>query len=282
MKKHQKYDLWMHDNRELSNLLEFKIVQRQTIHQWPNSCVQKVEMEDGSKWIYKSQSGITIESSFYEKAHSPILPRARTLWKDSWYSCMLIEYLDAPVMGQLKTSETKLLEISSELVEAIADIEGDYPVLLDIRSYSQWCVMATETLGKLRKLIKEKHQYGSGPEDIASIEKTVCSPLLESCFSGKTGLIHGDLNGGNLFQHQGGYKIIDWQSCKLAPIELDQANFLSRQGVDPAKYFSKALVYMLYFTGIWWLIQCQTLYLPEENYDKAINYFITRMKQLEI
>jgi hypothetical protein len=84
MEKHLHYNLWLHDNAELSSLLGNNILQRQTIHEWPNSCVQKITLENGRKLIYKYQSGGTIESFFYERASSPILPEARTLWRDTW------------------------------------------------------------------------------------------------------------------------------------------------------------------------------------------------------
>ncbi|MCP4160882.1 MAG: phosphotransferase [Deltaproteobacteria bacterium] len=280
MKKHKNYDLWMHDDSELSSLLGSTIIQRHTIHEWPNSCVQKITLKEGKSLIYKYQSGGMIESSFYEQASSLILPETRTLWEDSWYSCMVIEYFDTPTFGQPDIPESELLIISAELLEAISKIKGDFPVLLDISSYSKWADMAGETLLRLRGLIENRRQYGSGIKDIEFMEKKVISPSIKSYFRSKTGLIHGDLNGGNIFHRDGGLKLIDWQSCKLAPIELDQASFLSRQGIDPSRYVSPEAAYMLYFVGIWWLVQCQTTLIPDGNFDERITYFISRIKEV--
>lgn len=281
MKKHLKHDLWLHDDRELSRLLENRISQRETLHEWPNSCVQKVLLKDGRTYIYKYQSGGSVEPSFYEKAKSPILPEARTLWEESGYSCMVLEYLDAPVLGQADLAEAELLEISKKLLESIETIEGDVPVLLDVSSYDKWIALARDTLPVLKRLVHKKRQYGSGMKDIELLEERILSPNLKSCYRGKTGLVHGDLNGGNIFPVSGGYKIIDWQSCKRAPIELDRASFLSRQGVSPEKHVGPDAALMLFFLGIWWLVQCQTRLIPDGNYDQGISYFIDRIKELD-
>jgi len=71
MKKHSHYDLWIHDDTELSELPGDSIIQRQTIHEWPNSCVQKILLESKKTIIYKYQSGGIADSLFYEKVNSP-------------------------------------------------------------------------------------------------------------------------------------------------------------------------------------------------------------------
>lgn len=55
MKKHHEYDLWMHDDLELSDLLTSRLKNRETIHEWPNSGVQKIVLENDSTYIYKYQ-----------------------------------------------------------------------------------------------------------------------------------------------------------------------------------------------------------------------------------
>lgn len=280
MQKHQQYDLWIHNDQELSELFGDEIIQRKTIHQWPNSCVEKITLKGEKEIIYKFQSGGIIESLFYEQASSPILPEARTLWRDEWYSCIAIEYINTPIFGTQGKSEKELLTISKELLNLISQIKGNLPILIDISTYAKWTEMAEGTLKSLRKLIAESRQYGSGVADIDYIEERIFSPNIKAVYKGKTGLIHGDLNGGNIFLQNGGLKLIDWQSYKLAPVVLDQAGFFSRQGINPQKYVSPAATCMLYFIGIWWLVQCQMTLIPEENYDEKISYFITLFKKV--
>jgi hypothetical protein len=280
MKKHRQHDLWLHNNSELSNLLGSEILSRKTLHEWPNSCVQRILLKNTRTYIYKYQSGGIVEFLFYKNAVSPILPKAWTLWEDSWYSCMIIEYLETPIFGQPNISESVLFETSVLLTEEIQKIKGNFPVLLDISSYPKWVDMVCETIKTLRKNIHANRTYGTGMQDIDFIEKNVLSSSIQDIYQTQVGLIHGDLNGGNIF-YNGEYKIIDWQSCKLAPIVLDQAGFLSRQGIDPSKYISSEATFMLYFIGIWWLIKCQMKIMQERNFDEGITYFINMMKKIE-
>ena len=45
----------LHSDQELASLLGAGILCRNTIHEWPLSCVQKVTLDNGKQLIYKSQ-----------------------------------------------------------------------------------------------------------------------------------------------------------------------------------------------------------------------------------
>ena len=277
MNKHEHRDFWFHDDTELSALLGKKISKRESIREWPISSVQRVTFEDGSNVIYKCQSGGLRESSFYETACSPILLKAQTLWHDSWYSCMVIEHLDTPALGISGKPESELVQISFDLVENIRQIKGDFPVQLDLSTYSKWRDWASRTIQLLRKLINEGHKYGKGKKEIDILEEHVISTSIESDYKGEIGLIHGDPNGGNIFLQENGFKIIDWQTYKYAPVELDRADFLWRQSVDPSRHVTRGITNMLFFIKIWWLTFCQTTLLPNDNFDERITDLIRRI-----
>lgn len=280
MIKHEKYNLWMHEDFELSELLGSSITRRETLHEWPNSCVQKLTLENNDMLIYKYQSGGITESLFYEQVHSQIIPKARTLWRDNWFSCLAIEYIESPAMGLTDKTDGELIKISFDLVESIQQIQEKPPIILDLGSYKKWTRTVLETIKTLKQLIQDNRNYGSKIKDINLLEKQIVTKKLKSLYKGKIGLIHGDLNGGNIFPYDNGYKIIDWQSCKIAPLELDRASFFSRQGKDPAKLINPEIAYMLYFVNIWWLVQCQTKILKEENYVDSISYNIARLLEI--
>ena len=70
--------LKLHTDADLARLLGKPILERETIHEWPLSCVQRVTLEDGERWAYKTQLPPTVEPAFYEaaaNAAAPILPR---------------------------------------------------------------------------------------------------------------------------------------------------------------------------------------------------------------
>lgn len=270
----------MHDDLELSQLLGSQIVRRDTLHEWPNSCVQKITLNNNEVIIYKYQSGGITESLFYETVQSSILPKAETLWRDDFFSCMVIEFIKNPPLEITNKSNDELLKISAELSEVIQNIEGSVPIILDISSFEKWAKIATETIASLETFINNKKHNKYNLKDINFIEKKVLSKDIQMIFNGKIGLIHGDLNGGNIFMTDEGYKLIDWQSCKKAPLELDRASFISRQGRDPAKLLNPEIAYMLYFVNIWWLVHCQSSILKGENYDDSIRYNISKIKMI--
>ena len=74
-------NLLMHSDDELAAALGVGIVERETIHAWPLSCVQRLLLADGVKLIYKSQLPPTVEPEFYASASSPLLPGHRLLGK---------------------------------------------------------------------------------------------------------------------------------------------------------------------------------------------------------
>ncbi|MBN2617464.1 MAG: phosphotransferase [Spirochaetales bacterium] len=282
MIKHKKYNLWLHEDSELTELLGSRIIDRVTLHEWPNSCVQKLLLDNNKRLIYKYQSGGDTESRFYEDVSSSILPKTKTLWRDDWFSCMVIEYIETPPMGILEKSDNELIKISYEIIETIKKIKDRAPIILDIGSWEKWHEMASETIKTLKQLIAENRHYGSGLEDIQYMESIIFSLKMKKLYQKEIGLIHGDLNGGNIFPQNNSYKIIDWQSCKIAPLELDRASFISRQGKDPSKLINPEIAYMLYFVNIWWLVKCQTEILKDGNYDNSISYNLTRFKEISI
>ena len=72
-------DILLHADDELAAALDSDIVERETIHVWPLSCVQRLLLGDGTRLIYKSQLPPTVEPEFYARAASPLLPGHRTL-----------------------------------------------------------------------------------------------------------------------------------------------------------------------------------------------------------
>ena len=97
MYQHKYFNLRLHDNVELEEILRAKIVERRILHEWPLSCVEQVVTEDGRKWVYKSQFGPTVESQFYANATSKLLVAGKTLYKsESGFVKMLFEFIEAP------------------------------------------------------------------------------------------------------------------------------------------------------------------------------------------
>ena len=66
--KHATFDLHLHATPELEALLGEAIADRQQIHGWPFSAVERLTTASGRRWIYKTQRTPTFEPDFYALA----------------------------------------------------------------------------------------------------------------------------------------------------------------------------------------------------------------------
>jgi len=75
MKKHEQFDLWLHDDGELSELQGMNVMSRRTVQEWPLSAVERVVFSDGTSRIYKAFRNLPVE---------PIQKnRCSKLWRDN-------------------------------------------------------------------------------------------------------------------------------------------------------------------------------------------------------
>ena len=116
MHRHPYFDLMLHEDDELSALLGSRVVERPTLHEWPLSCVQRVTTADETRIIYKAQAAPTIEPEFYAAARSPLLPQARTIYHTEQHACMLIEFIDAPRLADLRLPAAEIERAASKSV----------------------------------------------------------------------------------------------------------------------------------------------------------------------
>jgi len=95
----------LHSDSELAETLGAGIVERQTIHEWPLSCVQRVVLEGGERLVYKAQLSPTVEPAFYEHAISSLLTGHRFLAKVDDCEIMTLDWIDAPLLRDALLSE---------------------------------------------------------------------------------------------------------------------------------------------------------------------------------
>lgn len=281
MKKHPYHNLWIHDDHEIISHVKMEIRKRVTIHEWPLSCVQKITFDDDRILIYKSQYGPTVEPEFYAVAESPILPAADMLWSKDSHSCMLIEFIDAPQIGDLELSENEALRTGNEILAEIRAVTGEPPYYLDISGPEKWLSLVDTTISDLHELVAKKRFNLTSSDTVKIIEACARSSNVVSASSDDTGLIHGDPSGSNVFILPEGYRIVDWQRTKQGPREIDMVAFLYWRGIDPADHVNPGIVAMWYFLGINWLTQCKKRWIPSAiSYDGKIVEFAAEMAKL--
>ena len=272
MHRHPNFDLVLHDDDELSELLGCRVVERPTLHEWPLSCVQHVTTADGTRIIYKAQAAPTIEPEFYAAARSPLLPRTRTVYRTERHACMLIEFIDAPRLADLRLPAAEVVRIGRAVIEAMTQIEGQLPTVLGVGSPVAWAAVAESMLGALHGLVDVGRFTAVDAGALRAIERAAVSKSVLDAVSAPAGLIHTDLGGENVFVLGEDFRVIDWQYPKQGPADLDLAILLESVGLDPRNYVDTGVVRLMLLLRIVWLTECATRWFTPgvEGYDRQI------------
>jgi hypothetical protein len=270
--RHPYFDLYLHDDGELGTLLGSPVCQRQTIQEWPLSCVQRIVTNDGQKLIYKAQHEPTVEPELYAQARSSLLVPAKTIYRAGVYSAMLFDEIDAPTLEKLNLSESQALEAGRRLLQQIAEIEGELPYYLDICTEQKWYARMGVVLSDLKGLVEAGNFISVYPEDLARLERWACCTDVLATFQAGTGYLHNDLAGDNVFLLPDGPRVIDWQRPILGPAHLDLALLLESLGFDPLPHVGQGVVWLMRLLKIGWFTECAVKWFPEgrETYDRQI------------
>jgi len=272
MHRHSYFNLWLHDDEELGPLVQSDILERVTLHEWPLSCVQRLTTADGRKLIYKTQRGPTVEPEFYANARSKLLASGETIHRSDGHVCMLIEFIEGPLIGDLGLPEADAVRIGRVVMEQIAGIAGDLPHWVDVSTGQKWGELAGATLQDLGELIEQGKFSLVDREMVRHLERWAFSPPVLAAIGMNPGYVHGDLGGDNLFVLSDGYRVIDWQRPLVGPTDLDLATLVSGLGFNPARYVDEAIVQIMVFLRIHHFARCALQWIPQsvKDYDRAI------------
>ena len=282
MEHHPYFDLWLHSTQELTARLGIEIVDRNTLHEWPLSCVQLLHLADGSQKIYKSQlRATTVEPEFYSAAckgdaqlpsgYRSCLPQSTLLETMQNSVGMVIEYINVPNLDRMQLTDTEIVEHGNRLLSAMHQFPADFPAYIDISSRAKWSAYVDETLSMLQKLIISDQFHLT---TIATNQKLVewsNSDAILAAVQAPFILNHGDLTGDNIFVTAEGYKIIDWQRPVRGPAGLDLAKYYYAMGLEPLKYIHHSLVKMNWFLHLRWFVECKLHWFPSgDTYDRQV------------
>ena len=149
----------LHSNDELADALGASIAERETIHEWPLSCVQRLVLDGGEKIVYKAQLPPTVEATFYKEAVSPLLTAHRVLAHSGECITMTLDWIDAPSLRDTAMPDAEWVTRARELSRRLQDIRtrsGGFPsVYLNIGSEGAWLQVVDAVLESLARLIYE-------------------------------------------------------------------------------------------------------------------------------
>lgn len=250
-------NILMHSDNELAELLGTGIAARKTIHEWPLSCVQQLLLDKGTKLIYKSQLPPTVESDFYERTSSRLLPSHWALGKLGNCDVMVIEWIDAPLLRDKACSAAELVAHGRQLIAQIGEIGGNLPVYLDIGSVEKWTTVVQVALERLRKLVLDGRFKLTDLGTIERIRTWAASAGVCDAVTRNPRVTHGDLKADQVFVTPGGYRVIDWQRPMVAPPETDLVSLLVGQWVDPRRFVNAPVVGIFWFLHLYWAVEAQ-------------------------
>jgi hypothetical protein len=282
MYRHKYFNLLMHDDEELEQILHAEIIERRTLHEWPLSCVEQLLTSEGNKWVYKSQFGPTVEPSFYTNARSGLLVAGKTLHtSEAGFVNMLFEFIEAPPIVDLNLSNDAIITAGKDIIKSIAEIGGKLPYYLDISEKKLWEELMETMLEELGKLISQGIFRVVDTSALHNLRKWAFSEEVLSALERNVGLVHNDLSGDNVFVVANGYRIIDWQRPVLGPGELDLATLLESLNIEVQDYVNQGIVWIMYLLRIEWLTECAMRWFPEgqDSYDRSINRLINSVGQ---
>jgi hypothetical protein len=277
MYQHKYFNLRLHDNVELEEMLRVKIVERRTLHEWPLSCVEQVITDEGRKCVYKSQFGPTVEPQFYANAKSELLVSGKTLYQsESGYANMLFEFIEAPRIRDLNLSDDAIVAAWNNLRQSIAKIEGELPYYHDLSEKKLWKESMEMMLENLEKLVSQGLFQRVDNMALQRLRNWVCSEEVLAALDNNIGFVHNDLSGDNIFVMPDGYRLIDWQRPVIGPRELDLATLLDSLRREPARFVDQSIVWIMYLLRIEWFTECAVRWFPEgqDSYDTSIHRLI--------
>lgn len=280
MQPHPYFDLLLHTDGEIEAYFGSPVSDRRTLHEWPLSCVERLVLEDGRRLVYKAQSLPTVEPEFYLNASSPVLSAVDVLFREGKYSSLTMEYLDIPHLWDLHLSEADLRQIGMGLRDVIQQVQGDYPVYLDISSWDRWQAVMAEMTADLRGLVQAGAYTCVTPEMVDRVEAAATSAAVRDAYAQPVGLVHGDLGGDNVFLlPDGSCRIIDWQRPLIGPIDLDLAHLADSFEIDPGRWVTPGIAAAFSLLRIQWLTACTLHWFPpgRETYDETIAKIVPKI-----
>ncbi|MBI1299404.1 phosphotransferase [bacterium] len=276
MDPHPYFALHLHSNEELAPLLPSAVIRRETLHEWPLSCVQRLHCEDGNTVIYKVQSAPSVEAEFYRQARSSLLVTAQILPVDDGPAALLLEDVDAPLLGDVILTAAQAVAHTEQILDQIAAITGDLPALNDIRSEDSRRACGEAILNDLHRLVNDGSFRQVNAQMIDDVAAVIAAEDVQAALHGETGYVHGDLRAENVLLTADGYRVLDWQRPWWGPVALDRLSLLLSLGVDPTVHVAVGVQRLHILLQIGWLAQCALHWFPPgvHHYDGQIAQLI--------
>lgn len=249
--------LVMHDDAELSALLDVEVLTRETVREWPLSWSQKIELADGRTFAYKSHLPPIVEAAFNAACDSPLLPDHQVLGSLGDCETLLVEWIDSPSLADLNLSTREVVTHGRAVVEQIAAIGNGLPTYLDVGTPDKWVVEVDATLEKLRQVIADRRFRNLAADIVDQLRVRAVSDDVLERIATSSRLVHRDLKQEHIFIVDGAYKVIDWGVPAIAPGDIDLVGLLKESGLGALPYVDVASYDIACFLQLRWAVVAQ-------------------------
>jgi len=268
MHKDRWFDLPLHDNAELVELLGEPLVCREAIHRWPGSCIQLVITASRKIYIYKSRRGGECAARFNEAVSNPLVPKARTVHESDGCVCMLREYISKDRKTAEIEGEEASLTFINGVIDAVASMGDGFPTSSDWRGGSaRWFAEVEQSVAKLGHTIEAYGYMETEKKALPKILECGLGKAMGEFFERPCIYAHGDLQRKHIIQTSDGIRLIDWYSPGWWPREMELANALRKWGFDPFRYVDPPAVFADYFKEACYCANSQDMYSKYCWYD---------------
>ena len=130
MKKHNDFDIWLHNDDELSAISGVNVSSRKTVQEWPLSVVELIRFNDGTRRIYKAFCNTPTEIEFYRKVRSRHIPEIFYCYSEGNRHWLVMEYAGEQIPGGLDRNQ--LLVLAKKVREIICGLGSAKPYRYDL------------------------------------------------------------------------------------------------------------------------------------------------------
>ena len=260
MQKHHDFDLWLHDDGELSNIQRMDVVSRETLQEWPLSVVERVTFDHGLSRIYKASYNLPTEADFYRSVRSQYIPEVFFCHSDGERHWMLLEDVEGQHPASLGRDE--MLTLAHGARKIICGLGSFEPYRYDL-SVAGYDSFVDSTIGLLHKLRRKKKLTEVDAAAIRRIQEALSHPKVLRAVQGRCAPLHGDLRCKNmLIRPTGEMVIFDWQNILFGPEDIDLYTLMAEHDHDYMSIAGIGPEILRMALEIRWFADCLDRWMP--------------------
>ena len=281
MQAHQFFDLQILTNKEIGDILDQPITERETLAQWPLSCVEKITCENGSSWIVKANhEPCDIEGRFYAKINHPNVIKPVHIQTTCPYQNIIYRYIegfsyDVVNLNKKRDAITCFRDDFQPLLSSIN--QPNLPVYLKIDTKEEFLTNFDILPNRLTRLVNTGTFDLITKDEIGLLSRIIVSDLTIEIAIKNTSLVHGDFTIDNILfdMDKNSLIILDWQRPIYGSQLIDEYAFVKSRGFDPDP--PAQLIGSL--VQIYWLVDCAVNWFPEgsNTYDRQTRELVSAL-----